>query len=352
MKQLALTCIILFSLQNTYAQKVEILLIGVSHNYSNYPRQNFEGIYKKIRKFQPAAFYGEFLSKADEERIMDYWCKQDNVNRLERLRKNRYLQPERLPKIRDSLQKLSLVRPADYRIKADLSHAYYLDQDVANAHYQYWQVFQALRKTPDADLENYVDKLLSPGLDTTGRSMKRLKTSEYAHIAFPMMQEMGIDVLLAMDNQEYDLNWNASWAAFDKKFALFRKDSPAAIQSALKSSVDKINRGFEKYALTEKTSVNVTEWLNTDEASAISASGDFYLPEMYSLYNFPKEEMLSKIHWWIKRNEAMCDNVVKGARQAALRKVVVIAGANHRKYLQDIFNAIPGVSVKNINEFN
>ncbi|MCF0055279.1 hypothetical protein LXL81_05870 [Dyadobacter sp. CY356] len=95
-------------------------------------------------------------------------------------------------------------KPNDYHIKADLAHAYYLNQDVSNGHYQFWKVFSQLQQAPDTLLENYVNKLLSPHLDTTGRSMKRLKTSEYALIAFPMMLEMKIKELLPMDCQDYD----------------------------------------------------------------------------------------------------------------------------------------------------
>lgn len=154
--------------------------------------------------------------------------------------------------------------------------------------------------------------------------MRRLKTSEYALIAFPMMQEMGIHELLSMDCQDYDLNWDASCVAFDAKFSLVKKDSTASFTKELKSNLATINNGFEKYQSIEKSSKTVTEWLNTDEASAIFAAGDFYLPEMYEMKNFPKEEMLSKIHWWIMRNKGMCDNVVNRTRMAGAKKVVVI----------------------------
>jgi len=33
-----------------------------------------------------------------------------------------------------------------------------------------------------------------------------------------------------------------------------------------------------------------------------------------------------------------------------VKTVVVFAGANHRKYMQDIFSRMPGVKVQNINE--
>lgn len=332
---------------NAYAQKVEVLLIGASHNYSNYPPQDFSEIHRKIRKFKPTGFFGEFLSKEDERLVQDYWCKEHNLKRLEILKANRNIPAEALPGTIDSLKKLSLRSPGDYRVKTDLAHAYYLDQDVSNAHYQFWQVFDKLQKSPDNELENYVDKLLSPHLDVSGRSMKRLKTSEYALITFPLMLEFKIQELLPMDSQDYDLNWSASAVAFNHKFESLKKDTTAA---ELKAMLAKRDKGFEKIRGIEKTSKNVTEWLNTDEASLIMSSGDFYYPEIYNMKNFPKEEMLSQLHWWLMRNKGMCDNVVNQARASGLGKVVVLAGANHRKYMQDIFRKMPGVTVSNINE--
>jgi len=342
--------LILFVSLKSNAQKLDVLLIGVSHNYSKYPKQDFSDIYRKIENFKPEAFFGEFLSTGDERNVMDYWCKKDNLIRLNRLRKNRDIDPNMVSYKIDSLQKLSSKQPKNYELKVDLAHAYYIDQDVSNGHYQYWQIYQRLIQAPDSKLQEYVDQLLSPELDTTGRSMRRLRTSEYALIGFPMMQKLGIQKLLPMDCQDYDLNWNASWAAFDAKFNEFRKDASPTVQKELKEKLAKMNRGFEEYSIIEKTSSKVTEWLNSAEASEISASGDFYLPELYEMKQFPKEEMLSKIHWWIMRNEGMCRNVLDRSKKNGVKRVVVIAGANHRRFMQEIFNKMPGVKVRNINE--
>jgi hypothetical protein len=89
--------------------------------------------------------------------------------------------------------------------------------------YQYWQIYDRLKQAPDSKLQEYVDQLLSPELDTTGRSMRRLKTSEYALIGFPMMQKLGIQELFPMDCQDYDLNWNASWLHLMQNLMSFRK---------------------------------------------------------------------------------------------------------------------------------
>ncbi|MCH5683343.1 hypothetical protein LWM68_03055 [Niabella sp. W65] len=53
--------------------------------------------------------------------------------------------------------------------------------------------------------------------------MRRLKTSEYALIAFPLMQEMNIRELLPMDCQDYDLNWSASAVAFTTGLSLLKR---------------------------------------------------------------------------------------------------------------------------------
>jgi hypothetical protein len=165
------------------------------------------------------------------------------------------------------------------------------------------------------------------------------------------MLDMKIQELLPMDCQTYDLNWSAAALAFYNKFERLKKDSLAANKNDLIAILDKRDNGFKKYASMEKNSQKFTEWLNTDEASAILASGDFYFPELYDTKDFPKEEMLSQLHWWTMRNQGMCDNVVNQAAALGLKRVVVIVGANHRKYMQDIFKTMPSVTVKDINEF-
>jgi hypothetical protein len=345
-----LLSVFLFLSASVSAQQLDILLIGASHNYSTYAPQDFSGIHRKIKQFQPTAFFGEFLSKEDEQNLMDYWCKQDNLKRLKILRSNRDINAAALPATIARLRELSVRNPQDYRLKVDLAHAYYLNQDVSNGHYQYWLVLNHLQQKPDQELEHYLSTVLSPQSDVTGRSMKRLRTSEYATIAFPMMHEMGIRELVPMDCQDFDLNWSAAAVAFYNKFEAMKKDTNASFASALKTMLDRRDAGFRKYAGMEKKSAHVTEWLNTDEASAISASGDFFFKEMYDLEAFPKAEMQAQLHWWMKRNSGMCENVVKRARSLKAQKVVVIVGANHRKFMQDLLEATPGVRVKNIYE--
>jgi hypothetical protein len=333
---------------NVFGQKVKILLIGASHDYSKSQQQNLSNIHERIRAFRPTAFFGEFVAPEDEVKLMDYWCKSDNVKRLKRLQAVRDIPVVKLTKVVDSLKAISKVHTDNFYIKADLAHAYYLAQDVANGHYLYWQVYNHLKESPNEQLEEYVDNLLCPKQDVTGRSIKRLRTSEYALIAFPMMKEFRLKEMFSMDCQDYDLNWTASAVAFHEKFKVFQKDTLATDYKSIATMLYTRDQGFKKYAKIESSSQNFTEWLNSNEAAGILASGDFFFPELYSVKSFPKEEMLSQLHWWMKRNGEMCQNVVNRSNEINAKRVVVMVGANHRKFMQEIFKTMPGVEVLTI----
>lgn len=328
-----------------FGQKVKILLIGASHDYSKSQDQNFSNIHRRIRAFKPNAFFGEFVSSEDEATLMDYWCKADNLKRVKKLRSTRSIPKDKITHVIDSLKAISEQDSNNLYLKSDLAHAYYLAEDAANGHYLYWQVYDHLKKSADSKLEKYVDSLLCPKQDVSGRSMKRLATSEYAFIAFPMMKEFGLTEMLSMDCQDYDLNWTASAIAFHNKFEVFQKDSLATAYKAISALLERRDKGFKKYQEMESSSNVFTEWLNTDEAAGILASGDFYFNELYNFKNFPKQEMLSKIHWWKKRNEGMCMNIVNRAKENQAKRVVVMVGANHLQFMQEIFQTIPNVEV-------
>ena len=97
MKKLALFFILIANI--SYAQNLEILLIGALHDYSKAAPQDFSKIHQKIRQFKPDAFFGEYRSKEDERLLMNYWCKSFNNERIERLKAKRPIAEKDLPKV-------------------------------------------------------------------------------------------------------------------------------------------------------------------------------------------------------------------------------------------------------------
>jgi hypothetical protein len=333
------------------AQNIEVLLIGTSHDYSKNPPQDFSNIHQTIRAFKPDAFFGEFRSVEDEKQLMDYWCKSFNNERIARLRQLRNTPEAALPKIISDL-KIKLERdPNDWKSRVDIVHAYYLNQDVANAYCQNWLIFHNKNKPIDSTAFDYLKLILEPKVTSVKQAIKQYSQSEYHYIAFPMMQEMGFKEIYPMDCQVYDLNYQVSDSLLFTKYDALKKDSINCFTTAFKKLEAEMEAGYAKDKEMDKSNTHLTEWINTDEANKLAASFDYFLPEMYDLPCFPREELRSKLHWWNMRNEGMCENTVVRARKLGVKRIVVLAGGSHRKPMQEIFQKMPNVKVWNINEF-
>jgi Family of unknown function (DUF5694) len=333
------------------AQNIEVLLIGTSHDYSKKPPQDFSKIHDKIRQFKPDAFFGEFRSKEDERLLMDYWCKSFNNERLERLQKKRPIAEKDLPKVIADLKVKITQNPNDWKARIDIAHAYFLDQDVANARFQMWQAYHDKQTPANQALFEYSKLVLAPDLDSLYKAVKSYNVSEYDYIAYPLMIAMGFKEIYPMDCQVYDLNYEVSDSIFWTRLDAFKKDTINCYTPAFKKLDEALKADYEKEKNIEKTDTHFTEFMNGEEGGRIATSYDYVLPEMYDFPNFPKAVLLSKLHWWNMRNEGMCENTVARARKMGIKRVVVLAGASHRIPMQALFEKMPNVTVWNINAF-
>jgi Family of unknown function (DUF5694) len=341
----------LFFSSSLAAQNIEVLLIGTSHNYSKNPPQDFSKIHQTIRAFKPDAFFGEYRSKEDERLLMAYWCKTYNNERIERLQKKRPIAEKDLSKVIADFTAKTAQNPNDWQSRIDLAHAYFLDQDVSNGRFQMWQAYHNKQTPVNQEIFEYSKLVLSPDMDSLHKAIKNYGSSEYDYIAYPMVMEMGFKEIYPMDCQVYDLNYSAAVDSLWTKYNLFQKDTVNKYTADFKKWEKKMYDGQRKEREIEKTDKYFTEFINTDEAGKIAASFDYFLPEMYDFNGFPKEEVLAALHWWEMRNVGMCENTVTRARKFGVKRVVVLAGASHRQYMQAIFQKMPNVKVWNINEF-
>ena len=341
----------LFFASNLMAQNIEVLLIGTSHDYSKNPPQDFSKIHDKIRQFKPDAFFGEFRSKEDERLLMAYWCKTYNNERIERLRKKRPIAEKDLPKVIGDFKAKIAQNPNDWQTRIDLAHAYFLDQDVSNGRFQMWQAYHNKQTPINQTIFEYSKLVLAPDMDSLHKAVANYSNSEYDRIAYPMMMEMGFKEIYPMDCQVYDLNYSAAVDSLWTRYNEFQKDSVNKYTADFKKWEKKMYDGQRKMKEIEKTDKYFTEYSNTDEAGKIGASFDYFLPEMYDFNGFPKEEALASLHWWQMRNEEMCENTVTRARKLGVKRLVVLAGSNHRIAMQAIFEKMPNVKVWNINAF-
>src|SRR5690606_36431842 len=92
-------------------------------------------------------------------------------------------------------------------------------------------------------------------------------------------------------------------------------------------------------------------FMSTDMYADFSDVLNFYGgPKFYDLPGYPKEAVLEMLHWWQKRNEGICENIIRQATEKGATKVVMGVGAAHRKGMEDIFAKMPHVKVVNYND--
>ncbi len=343
--------VLVFFTQNVSAQNVEILLIGAMHDYSGVMPQDFSQIHNKIRQFKPDGFFGEYRSKEDERLLMNYWCKSFNNERIERLKAKRMIAENDLPKTIAALKETIAKNPNDWKARVDIAHAYFLDQDVANAYFQMWQVYNNKNLLPNQDIFEYSKLVLTPTVDSLHKAIKNYGSSEYNYIAFPMMLEFGFKEIYPMDCQIYDLNYSNAVDTFWMKYDIFKKDTVNGYTLEFKKMEKAMYAEQTKRSKREKTDNHATESINTDESGLVGLTYDYLLPSMYDAQGFPKEAILSARHWWNMRNQGMCDNTVTRARALGKKRIVIVVGANHRLGMQAIFEKMPNVKVLNINQF-
>jgi Family of unknown function (DUF5694) len=341
----------IFLTNTLLAQNIEILLVGASHNYGENSTNDFSKIHDKIRKFKPDAFFGEYRSKEDERLLMNYWCKSFNKERIARLKAKRPIAEKDLPKVIADLKAKITQNPNDWKARIDIAHAYFLDQDVANAYFQMWQVYNNKSVPPNADIFNYSKLIFPAEIDSLHKAIKNYSTSEYHYIGFPMMIEMGYKEIYPMDCQVYDMNYQSSVNAFWTQYEEFQKDTIQGYNADFKKLEKAMYADQNKDKKVDETNKFATEYMNTDEAGKIGLTYDYMVPEMYDFKGFPKEAVLSAIHWWNMRNMGMCENTVNRAKALGVKRVVVLVGANHRMGMQAIFEQMPNVKVWNINAF-
>ena len=349
MKKLAL--LFMFIANLSLAQNVEILLIGASHNYGENSTNDFSKIRDKIRQFKPDAFFGEYRSKEDERLLMDYWAKSGNIERLKILKAKRPIAEKDLPKVIGDLRAKIAKNPDDWKARIDIAHAYFLDQDVANAYFQLWQVYNRKSTSPKDDIIKYSEMIVPTEVDSLHNPLKRYFSSEYHYIAFPMMLGMGFKEIFPMDCQVYDLNYQSSVNTFWTQYEEFQKDTIQGYNADFKKLEKEMYAAQNKKNKMEKTDKYFTEYANTDEAGKIGLTFDYLVPEMYDFKGFPKEAILSATHWWNMRNRGMCENTINRAQALGVKRMVVLVGYNHRMEMQAIFEKMPNVKVWNINAF-
>jgi len=342
----------------TPTQDLEVLMIGASHSYDPKTPQDLTGIHAKIRTFKPNAFFGEWLSPEDEKALKNYWNKEGVMKRYERLKSRKAIPESELSKEIARLEAIVDKTPKDLKARVDLAIAHYLSFDAGNGYFQMWYVAKHLQKNPkDTAIFNYSRKMFLPAsMDSVHKMVANYIDDEYDYIAHPMMLELGIKKMYAMDSQRWDDKWSIAWTNADSVFNAhqdkYKTDSLSEMGKKV-SNLRKLVKTRMDYLLKDAAKVygenHATEALNGPQMTEWLYRINFVSDEYRQLDFFPADLYGWMLNYWWHRNNDMCDNTINRAKANGFKRVTIVVGANHAAIMSKIFKE-KGVKVININD--
>jgi Family of unknown function (DUF5694) len=350
-----LVALLILLTQLTFAQAqpdrradVEVLMIGTSHEYNMTTNEKFSEVINKAVAFRPDAVFGETLTAEDYDAIPDYWNKARMEKRFAYLKSIPFAGPKDPDKFIRQTIKLLRTKPNYHQERMKLARALYLKHDYGNARYQLYRLDKARPAFGAEEIAAYQAILGVPD------SLYKTRNNEYHNMAFPLVQQVGLDEILSMDSQRHDMKWSAAWERADSLVKQWEK----GVEKDSTSAAARQYAGLTKRTADLQKAVNAAEKAGNDTEFFNSPDGDEYLNivnfygarRMFGAEGFPDKAVDAMLAEWQNRNDDMVRNTVARARQIGAKRVVVFVGANHRKIMVDGLRATPGVTVRSLND--
>ncbi|SDX35277.1 DUF5694 domain-containing protein [Hymenobacter psychrophilus] len=342
------------SLRPAHAQQpLEVVIMAASH-YNGSPAATYQPIIKKLRAYQPDMVFGEYLTAADAQALPATNAYQAAHQRRLAYLRRRTLTTDPLTSraataaIRQLRRQPQLVRP-----RIDLARYYTFTNDRGNAEYQLYMLEEPLKKSLTASDQAYYTQAMGP-VDSLRKARLVRPLTEYHKIIFPLLTELGQAQLYGMDCQRYDEPWGqAYYQAMSQDKALkaaFQLDSATA-QADTYRRMAATRTAYFAYLNQTEDDVAVYRLLNSPAYEKIDGALNFFGGDaLYDAPGFPTAAVQEMRRQWVLRNQGMCDNVVRQARQQGARRVLVAVGASHGQEMRTLLQKMPNVRVRTFNE--
>lgn len=332
------------------AQKpLEVLLVGTSH-YNGEPTASYRPIIDKLKAYQPDVVIGEYLAPTDARQLPASQNEAQPYQRRLRYLQRRELQTAPLrDKAAASVRRRLRKNPQLHQQRVDLARYYAYNYDRANAEYQLYLLEETYKGRLSAAEQAYYQQAFGPA-DSLRKSLKMVRPlTEYHRIFFPLLQELGQEQLYSMDCQRYGEAFsNASSEAYQQFLALqaaFKADSTTA-QAATFRRMAAAKPAYFAYLNAVETSEEVYRIMNAPAFGKLNDDLNFYGDEaLYGAPGFPTAAVQAMKAQWELRNQGMCDNIVRRAREQGARRVVVAVGSAHTVIMHRMLAAMPNVRV-------
>ncbi len=334
-------------------QPLEVVIIGTSH-YNDGPAATYQPIIGKLRAYKPEMVFGEYLAAPDAQALpatSQYQLAQQR--RLGYLRRRALTTAPLTSRAAAAATRQVRRQPQLARPHIDLARYYIATHDRGNAEYQLYLLEEPLKKNLTPADQRYYTAALGP-VDSLRKVRLVRPLTEYHKIIFPLLTELGQAQIYGMDCQRYDDSWGQAYSqAATQKEALkaaFQTDSSTA-QAQTYRRIDAARKAYFAHLNQADTDVDAYRLLNAPAYEKIDEKFNFFGDtELYGAPGFPTEAVQEMHRQWVLRNQGMCDNVVRQARQQGARRVLVAVGASHGQQMRLLLQQMPNVHVRTFNE--
>lgn len=337
------------------AQKpLEVVIVGTSH-YNGEPASAYRPIIDKLKAYRPDMVFGEYLSAADARQIPAGEAVGVPFQRRLQFMKRRELTTAPLTaKAAATARRQLRKKPQLHHQRIDLARHYAYTYDRGNTEYQLFLLEETFKKNLSPTDQAYYAQAFGSA-DSLRKAAKMVRPlTEYHKIFFPLLQELGQDQIYAMDCQRYSAAWDeASSEAYTQYIALqagFKQDSTTA-QAATFRQIAANKPAYFAYLEKPVTQEEIYRAMNAPEMGTLSDKLNFFGDEpLYGAPGFPTQAVRAMKAQWELRNQGMCDNIVRQAREQGANRVMVAVGSAHTMVMQRLLKNMPNVRVSTYND--
>ena len=350
---LCLLLVLPLAVRSQSAAPLEVMVVASSHGNSG-PAASYRPVIEKLKAYKPDMIFGEYISAAEMQQLPadSYAPSMFRPRRQfvqQRSPQARPLTARQMEKARQALAGF----PYYHKTRMELARSYVMGFDRANAEYQLYLLNQEMKSRFGAQELAYFNTVFG-GSDSLQRQRLVRPNSEYHKIFFPLAYELQQPQVYPMDCQLYDVAWGTAWAQADKQVTALKARAQVDSTSAEAATWRRMNAAgtaYANYGPATNTPLAVYQSLNAPAYAQVDEPANFYGGvALYGAPGFPTEEVKAMKAQWLLRNQGMCANVVRLARQQGARRVVVAVGASHGQLMSELLRAMPGVKVVGFNE--
>lgn len=329
----------ILSLQFGLAQeKIQIMVLGTSHQNEVSDSTYQKKIIEKLKAFHPDMVFGEFVRPEDYLKLdPEGFRRKTNDKSFDYIN---YLNPgiKSSDKQIHTIQKQLALFGNFHKERINLAVDYLKNYDLANGSYQIF-ILNKYKAAYFGNEETIYFKERLGVKDSLQNKGLYSNTNEYSTIIFPMMYELKLPEIYSMDCQNYDMQWTNSWrlvAYIMHYIEKVAKLDPNSEEAKIVKKKEEVLAEVQNE--TEKSKLWGYAYNNSELNARQSDIINFYCGE--ALFGFskdyPEKFVKEMMKYWKLRNEGMANNTMMQIRKKGAKKIILAVGSAHQKAIADL----------------